>query len=97
MTDKINLARTAKAQGRRRRAGRRYCNKDGGKPDLDALAELELIDYGQVRKELAERAGVTVAILDSEVSGRRRSSADQPSENTGPLSQQTARLTARIY
>ena len=58
----------------------RYCNKDGGKPDLDALAQLDRFEYGQVRKETAARSGVTVAILDSEVSDRRRRSSGRSAE-----------------
>lgn len=76
----------------------RYCNKDGGKPDLDALAQLDRFEYGQVRKETAARSGVTVAILDWRCqTGAADHRADRPSANTGPLSQPTARLTARIY
>ena len=102
MTDKINSPELERRKATAAALADKYCNRDGGKPDLDALADLELIEYGQVRKELAERAGVTVAILDAEVSGRRRSArsaereywsvepADRPVEGEALLKQVTA-------
>ena len=77
----------------------RYCNKDGGKPDLDALAQLDRFEYGQVRKETAARSGVTVAIL--EFGGVRPAPPIIGQIGRARIldrsSQPTARLTARIY
>ncbi len=49
----------------------KYCTKDGGKPDLDALGELSAIDYAAVRKPVAERLEIPVKFLDEELKERR--------------------------
>ena len=40
--------------------------------DLDRLALLPLIEYGQARKAVAEQLGIPVAYLDAEIAKRQQ-------------------------
>jgi hypothetical protein len=75
-TTKTNAGiRNANAERRKADAASladKYISRDGGKPDLEALSKLEPLEYGQVRKEVADRIGTAVKFLDDEVKERKR-------------------------
>jgi putative DNA primase/helicase len=54
---------------------------DVDKAELVRLAGLSPIEYGRVRKDAAQRLGVTVTILDQEIEARRRPIGLAPKEN----------------
>jgi hypothetical protein len=50
----------------------KYCNKDGGDPNLDQLSKLGPLQYGKVRSAVADSAGVPVKILDDALKLHRK-------------------------
>ena len=54
-----------------KRLADKYCSKDGGDPDLAAVAKLSPMDYGAVRTPLADALGIPVKFLDDELKARR--------------------------
>jgi hypothetical protein len=52
----------------------KYCSQDGGDPDLAELSKLDPLQYGKARGAVADRAGVTVKILDDALKLHRRGS-----------------------